>query len=226
MKKIEAFEWQRILFGEAPPIFLIEVFLRGLLLYLFMIFIMRMLGKRMAGKLTVAELVLTITLGGSVAVAIQVPEGGVLIGFVVLTCALLFERLLSYLTTRSERFEKLAQGTTSTIIKDGVLQLNLMQDLRLTRQQIFAKLRAKKIRHLGEVERLYLEPGGTFSIYKIAGTSPPGITVLPHDDKNMINLQKKSKELKACANCGNTDPALREGSCSVCNSNDWTDAML
>src|SRR4051812_31139606 len=101
MEKITPFDIGRMLFGEAPPWFLIEVFLRGLLLYLYMLFIMRLLGKRMAGKLSVTEMVLMITLGGSVAVAMQVPEGGVLVGFVVLTCALLFERGLSWYGTKN-----------------------------------------------------------------------------------------------------------------------------
>jgi uncharacterized membrane protein YcaP (DUF421 family) len=72
-----------MLFGDAPPGFLPEVFFRGPGLYLFMLLVVRRLGKRMAGKLM--EMVLMVTLGRSVAVVMQVPEGGVLMGFVVLT---------------------------------------------------------------------------------------------------------------------------------------------
>lgn len=56
--KIKPFDLWRMIFGDAPPEYFIEVFFRGLALYLFMLFIMRWLGKRMAGELTVVEMVL------------------------------------------------------------------------------------------------------------------------------------------------------------------------
>jgi uncharacterized membrane protein YcaP (DUF421 family) len=226
MDKVEPFEIQRMLFGDAPPAFLVEVFIRGLLLYLYMIFIMRFLGKRMAGKLTVAEMVLTITLGGSVAVAIQVPEGGVLIGFVVLTCALLFERGLSYLAIKSKGFEKVANGGSAILISDGVLQIQQMTELTLTQQQIFAKLRTKHIHQLGEVERMYLEAGGTFSVYKKTGTPPPGLPVIPSDDETLLSRQQKSDELKACTSCGNLAPKEYSDRCPVCHQETWIDAIF
>jgi len=103
MEKVKAFDLDRMLFGEAPPEYLIEIFFRGLVLYLFILFIVRWLGKRMAGKLTITEMVLMVTLGGSIAVAMQAPDGGTLVGFVVLTCALLFERGLSRLILLSKK---------------------------------------------------------------------------------------------------------------------------
>jgi uncharacterized membrane protein YcaP (DUF421 family) len=134
--KITPFDLWRMIFGDAPPEYFIEVFFKGLSLYLFMLFIMRWLGKRMAGELTVTEMVLMDTLGASVAVAMQVPEGGVLLGFVVLTCALLFERGVSVLTQKNERFETVSQGCVDVLVKDGILQLDKMEETRITRQQM------------------------------------------------------------------------------------------
>lgn len=225
MKKVTPFDLERMLFGEAPPSFLIEVFFRGLLLYLFMLFIMRLLGKRMAGELTVIEMVLMITLGGSVAVAIQVPEGGALIGFVVLTCAILFERGISWLTTKSGRFETLSQGHGVILVKDGVLQVDKLKDVRVTSQQIFATLRIKQIHQLGEVERLYLEAGGTFSIYKKAGKAPAGLPLFPKDDKGILRSYQRSGTLKACVNCGYTAEHTDENCCVQCKNAEWVEAI-
>lgn len=225
-EKVTPFDIERMLFGDAPPGFLIEVFFRGLALYLFMLLIVRFLGKRMAGELTVTEMVLMVTLGGSVAVAIQVPEGGVLIGFVVLTCAFLFERVFSWLTLQSPRFETISQGCATLLIKDGVLQIANMEDARITKQQIFAALRVEQIHQLGKVERLYLEAGGTFSIYKTSGNSTPGLTVFPEDDADAVKAQVKAEGMKTCSNCGFTAKQEGEGCCSECSETTWADAVL
>ena len=224
-KDIKPFDIHRMLFGDAPPWFLFEVFLRGLVLYLFMLFIMRLLGKRMAGELTITEMVLMVTLGSSVAVAIQVPEGGVLLGFVVLSCAFLFERGFSLLTIKSKKIEVLSQGEATMLIKDGVLQLDKMKDTRVTPQQIFATLRGKDIYHLGKVERLYLEAGGSFSIYKVAQNPPPGLPIYPPDDQDISGIQKKAAGVQACLACGciNTDKNIV--TCHQCGEDDWVDAV-
>jgi len=224
-EKIKPFDLQRMLFGDTPPWFLAEVFVRGLVLYLFMLFIMRLLGKRMAGELTITEMVLMVTLGSSVAVAIQVPEGGVLLGFVVLSCAFLFERGFSLLTIKSKKLEELSQGKAAMLIKDGVLQLEKMKDNRITPQQIFAMLRAKNIYNLGKVERLYLEAGGGFSIYKVAGDAPAGLPIYPPNDTDSADMQKNAGGVQACAVCGYTITHETKPVCPACEHADWIPAV-
>jgi uncharacterized membrane protein YcaP (DUF421 family) len=224
-EKIEPFDVWRMAFGDAPPEYYIEVLFRGLALYLFMLFIMRWLGKRMAGELTIVEMVLMVTLGASVAVAIQVPEGGVLLGFVVLSCAFLFERGISALTLKSRRFEEISQGKTDLLVKDGVLQLHVMKDTRITHEQLFASLRGEDVTHLGEVERVYLEPGGDFSVYKVTGDAPPGLPVYPIDDEEILSIREQSNELKACTNCGSTTAQNEDQPCRVCRATTWGSAV-
>lgn len=224
--KIEPFDLERMLFGDAPPEFLIEVFFRGLALYVFMLVIVRLLGKRMAGELTITEMVLMITLGGSVAVAMQVPEGGALIGFVVLTCALIFEKAISKFTMINQKFEALTQGKVTILIKDGVLQIKEMRDTRITREQVFAALRNEKIHQLGEVQRLYLEAGGGFSIYKNAKDIPAGLAIFPEED-SIVWEQERDIALKTCYECGYTVDSLKaQAHCSSCEGSKWTEAIL
>ena len=78
MKKedIQPWDWQRILFGQAPPEFLIEVFLRTTLIYLALLVVTRALGKRMGGQLSISELAVMVTLGAIVSPAMQIPQLG------------------------------------------------------------------------------------------------------------------------------------------------------
>jgi hypothetical protein len=125
MKKEEINLWdiKRILFGNAPPEFLVEVFIRALIIYIAAIIVMRLMGKRMNGQLTILELAVIVTMGAILAVPMQIPDRGILQGFVCLLCFLFFLRGINWLAFRNTKFEKVLQGEVSTVIKDGVIQL-------------------------------------------------------------------------------------------------------
>jgi uncharacterized membrane protein YcaP (DUF421 family) len=182
-KPIEPFDLYRMLFGEAPPEFAIEVFFRSLILFLYMLVVMRLFGKRMTGELSATEMVIIVTLGGAISVPMQVPEEGFLVGFVVLTCFVLFERGITWLTTRSRRFELLVQGDTRLLVKDGEFQITEMKKIKITKEQICSVLRQQHIEHLSEVERLYIEAGSGFSLYKKEAAQMREVSLFPLSKK-------------------------------------------
>jgi len=143
-------EIKRWLFGTAPPEFLLEVLLRTALIYLFLLVVVRLMGKRMTGQITITELAVVITLGAIVSPVMQMPDKGILFGFTVLCCAYIFQRGINYLGYKYERIEKTTQGTMSTIIRDGILDLKELEKLRISKAQLFAILRQHKVYNLGE----------------------------------------------------------------------------
>lgn len=226
MKKYEIHlaDWQRILFGETPPIFLLEVFIRTLIVYLFLLITLRWLGKRMSGQLTILEMAVMLTLGAIVSVGMQTPDRGILISMFVLGCTLVFHRGLSWLGIHSARMEELSQGKISTLVKDGIMQLDEMQRCRISRQQVFEQLRSKGIFSLGDVRRLYLEACGLFStIRQPAGR--PGLSTLPPGDNSVLSLLHYSNNM-ACTSCGHVDAnSLSVLTCPVCGARTWTEAI-
>src|SRR5215213_8698060 len=109
MKKEEIHLWdiERILFGQAPPEFLLEVFIRTLVIYLLATIVMRWLGKRMNGQLTIVELAVVVMMGAILAVPMQIPDRGLLQGVIVLLSVLLLLRGINLVAFRNSRFEKL-----------------------------------------------------------------------------------------------------------------------
>src|SRR3954463_8233878 len=120
MKKFEIHlaDWQRILFGQTPPVFLLEVFVRTLIIYMFLLFVLRWLGKRMSGQLTILEMAVMLTLGAIVSVGMQTPDRGITLSMIVLFCTLAFQQGLSWLGIKSARVEEISQGRISTLLKD------------------------------------------------------------------------------------------------------------
>src|SRR5206468_811332 len=146
-----------ILFGEAPPVFMLEVFLRTIIVYLGLLVVVRLLGKRMQGQLTITEMAVMLTLGAIVSPAMQIPDKGILMGLLLLLCILIFQRSLTWINFINERIEKLTQGELITLVKDGKLNVEEMKRSRISHQQLFQVLREKSIFNLGDVERVYLE---------------------------------------------------------------------
>jgi len=227
MKKFEIHlaDWQRILFGQAPPIFLLEVFIRTLIIYIFLLVVLRWLGKRMSGQLTILEMAVMLTLGAIVSVGMQTPDRGITLSMFVLFCTLAFQRGLGWLGIKSAKIEELTQGRISTLVKDGVLELDEMSRCRISRQQLFAQLRSSGIYSLGQVRRVYLEACGLFSTVKMH-TPFAGLPTLPPGDNKAIDLLQHTDDM-ACANCGNVsgDQSLLKD-CPRCGANAWTPAVI
>src|SRR5438874_3764069 len=88
---------KRILFGQAPPEFLLETFIRTLIIYIVLLLVIRWLGKRMSGQLTIMEMTVMLTLGAIVAVPMQMPDRGLLQGILILLCVAGLQRGVSLL---------------------------------------------------------------------------------------------------------------------------------
>jgi len=229
MKKDEIHwaDWHRIFFGTAPTEFLWEVLVRTVIIYLFLLITLRLLGKRMGGQLTISELAVMLTLGAIVSVPMQIPDKGLLQGVLVLFCAFMFQRGITYLAVKNHKIELITQGSESLVVRNGVLCDEELKRMKISREQMFAVLRNSRIYNLGEVQRVYLEACGIFSIFKF-DEPKPGLSLLPPSDEKSGSEFKIINEQHVCLQCGNTVANLHdtEKSCTNCHKKNWGYAVL
>ena len=229
MKKEEIHwgDWYRILIGSAPETFLLEVLLRTVCMYLILLVVLRLMGKRMGGQLTISELAVMLTLGAIICVPMQIPDRGILQGALVLVCALVFQRGLTLAGFNSSSLEKIMQGTEIILVKNGVIQVDQLNKANISRQQLYAILRSQNIFNLGEVERIYLEACGLFSVFRFT-EAQPGLAISPDNDHAIID-DFKTQDFLVCASCGQPagDQHFEHARpCSNCNSKHWEPAIL
>jgi uncharacterized membrane protein YcaP (DUF421 family) len=216
----------RILLGEAPGIFLLEVLLRSVVTYIVLLAVVKLLGKRMSGRLTSTEMAVMLMFGAIVSSAMQIPDRGVLEGIYVLFLVLLFQRLLTLWTVRNRKMEDFTLGTMRLLIKDGVLQVKELEKEFISKNQLFRMLRSKNILHLGQVKRLYMESSGDFTVYKYK-ESQPGLSTLPEEDREVVKVQQSKDELQACTTCGTVySRKTPRDHCVICLSNDWKTPVI
>jgi hypothetical protein len=228
-EKIHVWDWQRLLFGEAPPLFLLESLGRSVFILLAFMVVGRMLGKRMNQQLTVTEMAVMVSLGAIIAPVMQLPDRGILMGLMVLGIALAFQRLLTRVDFSSERVEEVTQGKDVCLAADGMLRMDELRRSRISREQIFALLRSRGIWQLGQVERLYLEACGTFSLFRF--TDPgPGLSIFPAGEFVSGNASSGSAQSECCSACGNCGAVSMRAShldqpCTHCRGNSWVTAI-
>jgi uncharacterized membrane protein YcaP (DUF421 family) len=211
---------RRLLMGDAPWVFLLEIAVRTLLVYIVLFIVMRLMGKRMAAQLSISEMAVMITLGAAIGVPLQTPAQGLLPAAVLLMSALLFQRGLSYAAYRRRQVEVATQGDVTLVLEDGRLLLQNLGKAGLSIARVHSTLRAMDIQHLGELRRVYLEATGDFTLIKFR-TPHVGLWIMPTPDDAFVHEVERDQTL-ACARCGFAKGRDTLDACPYCNSCEWS----
>lgn len=117
---------------------------RTLLIYLCVLFAMRLMGKRQLGELQPEELVSTILISNLASISIESEEVPVTASLIPLFLIAALELLGSALSFRSQKFFNLMSGRPKTVILDGQIDQNALRTLRLTTADLLEALRPEK----------------------------------------------------------------------------------
>ena len=213
------------LIGEAPWSFAFEVLLRFVIIYLALLIVLRLMGRRFAGQLSIVELAIMVMLGAAIGAPLQTPEKGILPTVVLLVTLVGCFRLLSWLTFRSHKMETLSQGDATMLVQDGRLAQEHLRHAELSRARIFSELRALDIQHLGEVRRAWLEPSGRVSLLRYRQPRA-GLWILPGQSKE-FDQRILVDNRYACGNCGYVieQRSAPEEACRYCRHSHWERAV-
>jgi uncharacterized membrane protein YcaP (DUF421 family) len=186
-------------------------------MYLTLMLIVRLLGKRMSGQLSNLELAIMVTLGGIVSAPMQVGERGLLAPLVLLSVVLCLQRSIGAVTARSSRAERIVFGHGCTLVRDGRIVVSTMRQSCISHEQLFSALRNHGVKQLGEVRRVYLEAQGVFSVIK-QERPKPGLAIVPAADGAMQKDFARA-ELSVCRFCGRVVQRA-DAKCADCGRTD------
>lgn len=220
------FEWQRILFNDLPAHFLFEVVLRTAVMFLFLLIVLKLTGKRGIKQLSVFETVIIIALGSAAGDPMFYEDVGVLPALMVFLIVLLLYRFITWLTGKSHKFEQLMEGKTECLVENGKFSANKFDRESLSQDEFFTELRLKSIEHLGQVREAYLETTGDVSVYFFKDEEVKyGLPITP----KLFYLKSElvvSPGIYSCSKCGETKE-LNPGNhtCPVCEHHEWVPAI-
>jgi len=141
-----------------------EFVLRGLLVYGFLLIMLRMTGKRQVGQLAPFDLVLLLVLSNAVQNSMNAGDNTVAAGFILVATLLAANGLLSWLTWRSKRAEILLEGRPQILVHNGGLDEAMLASERITHHELMAAVRQAGLSDLAQVHVAILETNGRINV--------------------------------------------------------------
>jgi uncharacterized membrane protein YcaP (DUF421 family) len=158
-------DWQP-LFGLETPV--LELFLRGTLMYWFLFLIFRFVMRRDAGAIGIADILLIVIIADASQNAISGDYKSITEGMLVVGTIVMWNVLTNWLNFKSPVFARFAEPPPLQLVREGrVLEGNMRREM-LTHAELMAKLREQGIERAEEVLWAYMESDGQISVRKYA----------------------------------------------------------
>lgn len=148
------------------------VFLRTLVLYIVVVTVMRIMGKRQIGELQPFELVIAIMLSELAAVPMQDTGIPLIHGLIPILTLMFLEIFLSYITLKSRKLRKLVCGTAIVLIQHGKILEDELRSQRFNLDDLMEELRLSGYLNISDIEYAILENSGKLSIIPKFEKSP------------------------------------------------------
>jgi uncharacterized membrane protein YcaP (DUF421 family) len=138
--------------------------LRTMFMYFFIFLIMRLMGKREIGKLSVFDMVIFIMIAEIAVIVIETTEKSMLLGIAPITLLVLIQIGLAYITMKNRTLRLWFDGKPSVLIRDGRLNRQEMHKQRYTLDDLMTQLRDNQVTEIDKVELAVLESTGKLSV--------------------------------------------------------------
>jgi len=163
MDALWSVDWRAMLVPEHS---VLDLFLRGTVMYLAIFVLLRLVLRRQVGDIGTSDVLVIVLLaevsGNAMAAnAASLPEGVVLVGTV-----LLWSYLIEWVQFRFPAFERLIREPKLKLIDNGRLLRRNMRTELVTVEELMAQLREQGIEDRAEVKAAYLEADGQISIIR------------------------------------------------------------
>lgn len=146
-----------------PEISLLEVFLRGTIVYIVLLILFRVL-KRDAGEIGIADLLVVVLVADAAQNAMASVYNSITEGVVLVSTILFWNFAIDWLGYRYPRFGKLIYPPPIALVKDGrMLRRNLRREM-LTEEELISQLRQQGVENLADVKKAYIEGDGHISV--------------------------------------------------------------
>jgi uncharacterized membrane protein YcaP (DUF421 family) len=146
------------------PLPVAEKLLRPVIVYLVLVLLLRLFGKRELAQLNPFDLVVLLSLSNTVQNAIIGDDnsvtGGVIGAFSLLAINWIVVRILF----RSPRLTRILEGRAAILIRDGQVDRKMLERESLSQEELIEVIHKQGFEHVNEVRRCELEPNGTFYV--------------------------------------------------------------
>jgi uncharacterized membrane protein YcaP (DUF421 family) len=145
-----------------------DIALRGIVLFAFVLLITRVVGRRELSSISPFDLVLLIVLGDAVQQGLTQDDYSLTGAIIAVSTIAALQVGTSYVSFRSTRARKVLEGLPIVIVEDGrLIEENLNRE-RMTADEVAEEMRLQQIASLDQVQWAILETNGSMSFIQKA----------------------------------------------------------
>lgn len=156
---------------------MLTIIVRTVIIYVFITFAIRLMGKRQIGDMQPNELVITLLISEIAAIPLQDTTQPIINGAVAIFMLIILEIVISVLAMKSIKLRKIMSGKSVVIIKNGLIDEDAMKQVRMTTLDLIELLRQNDVFDISQVNFAVLEVNGNLSVM----LKPEHNPVTPYD---------------------------------------------
>jgi uncharacterized membrane protein YcaP (DUF421 family) len=142
----------------------LPIVIRSIIVYLFIIFAIRLFGKKELSQLSVIDLVFILLISNSVQNAMVGSDSSLQGGLIAALSLFILNYILKNLFFKSKRISSFIQGQSTLLIYKGIVNEAHLKAARITHEELEAAIREHGVEDIGEVNLAVLEVDGSISI--------------------------------------------------------------
>ena len=161
MKIVSGINWQKMFVPDTP---LLEIFIRGTLMYLAIFVLLRVVLKRESGTLGITDLLLVTLIADAASNGLADDYTTITSGVLLVATIVFWSHTLNWLGHRFPFVQRFIKPDKLPLVKNGkILHDNMKKEL-VTEEELMSEVRTNGINNIKEVKEAYMEPNGRISI--------------------------------------------------------------
>ncbi len=154
--------------------------LGGVVAYFGLIAFLRISGKRTLAKMNAFDLVVTVSLGSTLATTVLSQDVTVAQGCAAFALLIGLQFLIMWASVRSRWVRRVVAGEPALLLYRGSCLSDAMCQSRVTEGEIRAAVRSQGVASVEDVEAVVLETDGSFSVVRAAMVNPRRVLTVSH----------------------------------------------
>lgn len=171
MSELFQVDWQEVFFRVdwqevfLPHTSIVELFLRGSLVYLVVVAILRFMPSRQVGGVGITDLLVVVLVATAAQDAMATNDSSITGGLILVTTIIGWSYLFNWMSYKFPHFQRFLNPSPLLLVKDGeVFEQNMERGL-INKRELMSQLRQQGVHSLNKVERAYIEGDGRISVF-------------------------------------------------------------
>ena len=151
---------------------MLNVLIRAIILYFFLLAAMRLMGKRQLSEFQPFEFAITLVAADLACIPMSDNTIPIIYGIIPIFTLVILHNLLTFFAIKSHRFRKLINGKPVILIGDGKIDCDVLKKCGMTANDLLESLREQGYFKIGEINYAVLETNGKVSVLQKFANSP------------------------------------------------------